>query len=552
MKLHKFFFLLLALPLFIAGCSNDPDVQGFQLSLTMESDVINFEAEGGNGIITYTLTNAPKDAKVEVSCDADWVSNLKAGTNIVFSVLPNENQARSTQIVVSYKDQSFTVTINQAAMSYVYDITFTSAERYPLVGQYPDNYIYVILTEETNTYLATLLLVCDEDKNILSAGIYDDANGNTIAQENCIYIIDSETEIAFETCLNYIVVEGDINNYSIVGKFTDPDNNVYRLKFNGAIDKMAENINHIESKETVFEANFVNGRYWDQAISNTYNYTIYLSDLDLIDGSYYAPNGKYYCVDLYGEEPVIDDEGYLIVPNGTYTVNDNYAYEDWSIGIEYCFYMVRNADSSGAYAHAFYETATITVTDERTVLEVTILGAKHTVTYNGTLKFFVGIEEPIADREFVANELFGMYYGNEYSEAYNCEVTLTDLGFTEDLEVIPNATYYTIDFYCVEPEIDADGYVTIPYGTYTYDKRNTYAEWTFSKRYSGYTVINADASDYVHDESFDEATVVVTDAGITLTAKINGGNHTAVYNGAPKFYAGQTRAAQRQKGSFRL
>ena len=112
MRLNKLFTLLLALPFFLAGCSNDPEVEAISLTSTLESDVLNFDPEGGNGIITYTLANAPKDAQLEVACEADWVTNINVGTNVAFKVLPNEDAARSTQITVSYKSYSFSVTIN--------------------------------------------------------------------------------------------------------------------------------------------------------------------------------------------------------------------------------------------------------------------------------------------------------------------------------------------------------------------------------------------------------------------------------------------------------
>ena len=536
MKLQKFFLFILALPLFVAGCNNDPDVTSAKLSLTLASDIMSFNADGGTGIITYSLTNAPKDAKVEATCDAYWISNIKVGTNIIFSVLPNEDMARSAEIVVSYKEESFTVTIDQESRQYVQDITFTSAARIPLVGQYPDNYFYILLSNDDNTADLMLMLIGKSTENVLSAGTYDDSNDTTFGAYNMFYTDDEE--ITFKSFINTIIVEGDINNYSIVAKFTDADKNQYRFRFNGLIEYMAESINHFTCEDVTMEAKAIDGIYYEQEFSNTFNYTIYLSDLGFADNGDLLANGTYFNIDLYGEEPVIDAEGYLIVPAGTYTINPNYEYVDWTISPDYSSYGIINEYGTGYYSFARFDTATVTITENSVHVEATIGSATYTATYNGAPKFYVGVEEPIEDRDIVAQALDGIYYGNEYQSTYNYFLMLSDLGFTPTGDAIPGAIYYTLDLFGLEPQIDAQGYVTIPAGTYTYDKMNTSAAWTVGKRYSSYCLINADGSDYEEYESFDDITVVVSENGINITAELNGGHHTLVYNGAPKFYAG--------------
>lgn len=51
MRLRNFFNLLLALPLFAAGCNNDTEILSVALSSAMESDVMKFDSEGGTGVI---------------------------------------------------------------------------------------------------------------------------------------------------------------------------------------------------------------------------------------------------------------------------------------------------------------------------------------------------------------------------------------------------------------------------------------------------------------------------------------------------------------------
>ena len=120
MKLRNLFYLLLALPLAFASCSEEPsstdggDVMDFTLELTSEA-TMTFEALGGEGTITYTYDN-PSGAKPEAAGYANWISNVTVGDNTVtFTVAENEGEARSTIIKVVAFHKSFEVTINQNA-----------------------------------------------------------------------------------------------------------------------------------------------------------------------------------------------------------------------------------------------------------------------------------------------------------------------------------------------------------------------------------------------------------------------------------------------------
>lgn len=118
MKLRNFFYLLLAMPLFIAGCS-EVDSNGAvpqEPTLTLISNAtLSFDANGGDGSIVYLVENPVKDAKVTASCNANWITNLIVGDIITFKVEANPGEDRSTVIVAIYKDKYFEVTINQAA-----------------------------------------------------------------------------------------------------------------------------------------------------------------------------------------------------------------------------------------------------------------------------------------------------------------------------------------------------------------------------------------------------------------------------------------------------
>lgn len=119
MKLKNLFYLLLALPLAFASCSDilgDEKEPAKTPKLTVtSSQTVEFEADGGSGIITYTLENAPEGAQVSATCEADWVSDLTVGAMITYKVSKNDGDARDTKIVVSYEQQVVEVSLTQAA-----------------------------------------------------------------------------------------------------------------------------------------------------------------------------------------------------------------------------------------------------------------------------------------------------------------------------------------------------------------------------------------------------------------------------------------------------
>lgn len=124
MKLRNLFFALLALPLAFVACEPEPapepepqpkpEEKTPVLTLT-SNDVLDFKAEGGVGFIKYTLENAVEGVELKATCEANWVTDLVAGDNVVFKVVANEGEARTTKVVVEYDTESFEVTVNQAA-----------------------------------------------------------------------------------------------------------------------------------------------------------------------------------------------------------------------------------------------------------------------------------------------------------------------------------------------------------------------------------------------------------------------------------------------------
>ena len=118
MKLKNLFYFVLALPLVFAACEPTeeptPEVKEPKLTLTSFSE-INFEAEGGQGTITYTLENAVEGVELTATCEAEWVADVTVAESVTFTVTANEeSEGRETKVVVAYGELSFEVAVKQS------------------------------------------------------------------------------------------------------------------------------------------------------------------------------------------------------------------------------------------------------------------------------------------------------------------------------------------------------------------------------------------------------------------------------------------------------
>lgn len=121
--MKKFYFIFVALSLMFAACEtpnngNEPndDKRPTAPELVLMSDtVIEFDAEGGDGEIVYTLENAVEDVKLEATCDAAWITDISVGETVTFVVAANEGEARETTITLAYDALTSGVVVKQRA-----------------------------------------------------------------------------------------------------------------------------------------------------------------------------------------------------------------------------------------------------------------------------------------------------------------------------------------------------------------------------------------------------------------------------------------------------
>ena len=159
-------------------------------------------------------------------------------------------------------------------------------------------------------------------------------------------------------------------------------------------------------------------------------------------------------------------------------------------------------------------------------------GVKHTVTYTGSLEVndLREVESP-EGVTFEAQMLDGQYDYCEGDEAGNYYIVLSDNGLDigSDNGLKTDSTYYFVDLYGVVFESESNGYVTLPAGEYLLDTEETYAVGTIDAMNSYF--MNTATGNSVYAE-YESATLVATAEGLTLTAVINGVEHTVTYAGS--------------------
>ena len=414
--MKKLFYLLLCLPLAFAACT-EPDTPGvenkeYDLKVTSET-ILNFEAEGGKGVIAYTLEEKTRFSPVgqpvvEAFCEATWVSELTVAENITFQVAANEADARETEIVVTYGEQEVKVAVKQAAK--------------------------------------------------------------------------------------------EINN---------------------------------ENDEVVFEAQILTGEYYgDYYTPDAGNYYIFFSDYGFTEDGNLLTNSIYYQLDLYG---VLYDgeavDGYIPLPEGTYTLDKNDTMAVGTIGYSYSCYMKTN--SSEIEVEVSFDAAELVVAaDGSCTLIATIEGKKHKVTFAGTSTIEDKREVNTGgdNVEMEAGYADATYYGDQYSPgvADNFYFFLSDKGFDADGWELPNATYYRFDLFSniVNPE---EG-LAIPYGTYTIDNGSS-EPFTIGAQYSAYYIMDSEGWDYAVSSAITSGTVTISEDGVVADLMIGGAHHVVTFSG---------------------
>lgn len=283
----------------------------------------------------------------------------------------------------------------------------------------------------------------------------------------------------------------------------------------------------------VFEAQILTGEYYgDYYTPNAGNYYIFFSDYGFNEEGNLLANSIYYQLDVYGalyEGEAVN--GYIPLPEGTYTLDVNDTMAVGTIGYSYSCYMKTN--DSEIEVETYFDAAELVVAaDGSCVLTATIQGEKHTVTFSGTSTISDKREVNTGgeDRELDANYAYAYYYGDQYNPgvADNFYFFLSDVGVDADGWELPNATYYRFDLFSniVNPE---EG-LAIPYGAYTIDNGSS-DPFTIGAQYSAYYIMDAEGWDYAVSSAITSGTVTISEDGVVADLMIAGAHHVVTFSG---------------------
>lgn len=329
-----------------------------------------------DGVITYTLENAPEGALPTATCEANWILNLRVAENITFTVAypePYLTKNDQTTIKVAYEDQSFDVTIKRTAnepegvlyeLSYIdgtyygpgyWDVNI-SAHNFFVTLSSADNFSAY---EPDSVYLTLDIFASEgsEDEPVIPNGTYTFNDSNTEDTIGCYYsYLSLVGEDGTVTRCNPISGTVTVSNNKIEGYFVDEEGNTHKFIYTGApalpvVEKSDIELNGtgytcyvenygdyysvgadnylmtmIENESTSSGVYFIIDTLVDPA-ATSYNgeYTVLIDQSDLyskfiagyIDGGYLV--GTWYAILEQGELTDI----YIPIYSGTITITDN-------------------------------------------------------------------------------------------------------------------------------------------------------------------------------------------------------------------------------------
>ena len=231
--MKKLIALLFALPLLFVACeedpTNEPQPKESSLELTSATE-LSFEAKGGKGEITYTLTSEDSTSSVAATTEATWITILDGESiygAIKFDVAENTaTEERSATIKVSYLTQSFSVTINQAAAAEV-----PVMEGWAVVGSMTNNWdtAAAIQMEAIEGYFVArgvAVSTTDSFKFIKDGSMQNGLGGNGQAAERDYRYTASKygSDIRVKESGTYdLYINEALSHYYIMGEGNDPD-----------------------------------------------------------------------------------------------------------------------------------------------------------------------------------------------------------------------------------------------------------------------------------------------------------------------------------------
>lgn len=275
----------------------------------------------------------------------------------------------------------------------------------------------------------------EEGANVpLPIGTYNlDANGTmaqwTIDARYSVYVVTDadaeESEVSFEE-LQLVVTEEGVVLTATVGQEN------YTITFKGQPTIADKRI--VGSESVTFEASkawaYYYGDYYNPGVAD--NFYFFISDLGLDEEGYELPNGTYYRFDVYAS--MIDPSEGIKLPYGMYAIDPSDSLQPGSIANSASLYYIMDEYAVDVVDGGYYNSGYINVDETGVTGEFLINGVKHTVSFEGEIEYFdvsdeVGGEEPgdediysTLSSDYVCNfddhTLYYAYYGDYYEVGF--------------------------------------------------------------------------------------------------------------------------------------
>ncbi|MBO5697088.1 MAG: BACON domain-containing protein [Alistipes sp.] len=524
MRIKHLLYLLLALPMAFVACNDPEEPKPVQKDpvLTIVDTNLEFGAQGGVLSVRYTLENPIPSAKapeIEATCEADWITNIVVrntpndsnyeegyGQSVSLTALPNESEeAREATLVITYGELSGTATIKQSGEAQkpetIMSVNMAAAVRIPSSElDLADNYFALAFTDDSENIELGIVLVGEAEDTILKSGNYSSSNETLLAEACEVYVYEPEAEYSFVDGIAIVEFDEEAETYLFIIELSDEADNRYQFYYEGVVLDMVPT-DKPEAEEFVpVKVEAYRADTWDLG-----NF-----ELDL-----YIDENNYHSLDMQD----------LVAPNDKYLTAGHYSMEDGSITSWSNF--VHNIETGeGAYIVAAELDLTHNADGTSTLKGYfeSEYGNHLDIDWTGVIAGFdFSTVEPTPGEtvEFTAQFFDGTYYGDG-----NYYIVVSDAEVTGSYGV-DGGTYYYFDIYAgVETED-----LSVPNGTYTFDKTNSYADGTFTEEYGfGFKVNGEERIWYLYAEG---SKVTVSDNKIVAELILtDGSKHIVTYEGS--------------------
>jgi hypothetical protein len=223
------------------------------------------------------------------------------------------------------------------------------------------------------------------DNHILEAGTYSVANNKLDLTSTIISYYDDRRPIMFNGGDGVVVVEGDVNNYKIDIELTDAQKRHYHFTYDGKIGHISPS-GELPTEPVNTTAAQLEG--YSLQLPEVSEYNIYLYDKPLKENGHPQANCSYYAVCAFNIAGDVDAEGYVTIPEGTYTFDQDNTGAACTLYTQ-PHYVLINEDGTEYNAMTIADDGELVVTADGFTLTAIIDGVKHTITYNSVPKLKV-------------------------------------------------------------------------------------------------------------------------------------------------------------------